>query len=92
MNQIPTSELLERKFFVDDLYDAVFVRFGGAVSNGAAWFDRTVIDGIVNGVGATARYSGDVARRAQTGITRSYVGTMVAGTLVVVAVLVAQVV
>ncbi len=86
------AELLERKFFVDELYDAVFVRFGGALANGAAWFDRTVVDGLVNGAGAAAREVGDLTRRAQTGITRAYVGSMLVGGLVVVAVLVAQVV
>ena len=86
------AELLERKFFVDELYEAIFVRAGGALAEASAWFDRTVVDGVVNGVGAASRGVGDVARRAQTGVTRSYVGTMAVGTLVVVAVLVAQVV
>ncbi len=86
------AELLERKFFVDELYETIFVRFGGVVADGAAWFDRTVIDGIVNGAGASARGVGSVARRAQTGVTRSYVGSMIVGAVVVLAILLAQVV
>ena len=86
------AELLENKFFVDELYEAVLVRFGGGVANAAAWFDRTVIDGVVNGVGSVSRSAGDITRRAQTGVTRGYVGSMVVGALVVVAVLVVQVV
>ena len=47
----PLAELLERKFFVDEAYEAVFVRFGGWVANGLAWFDKRGIDGLVNGAG-----------------------------------------
>ncbi len=86
------GELLERKFFVDELYEAVFVRFGGWLAGLAVWFDTRVVDGAVNGVGAASRGVADVARRAQSGTVRAYVGSMVAGALVVVAVLVAQVV
>lgn len=86
------AELLERKFFVNELYESVFVRFGGWVADRLVWFDTTVVDGVVNGVGGASRRLADVARGAQTGITRAYVGSMVAGALVVVIVLVAQVV
>jgi NADH-quinone oxidoreductase subunit L len=86
------AELLERKFFVDDLYEAVFVRFGGWLGRGMVWFDERVVDGLVNGVGSGSRRIGDVAREAQTGVTRAYVGSMVAGVVVVVLVLVIRVV
>lgn len=86
------AELLERKFFVNELYESVFVRFGGWFADRLVWFDSTVVDGVVNGVGGASRRLADVARGAQTGITRAYIGSMVAGALVVVIVLVAQVV
>ncbi len=86
------ADLLERKFFVNELYEAIFVRFGGWFADRLVWFDSTVVDGVVNGVGGASRRLGDVARTAQTGITRAYVGSMVAGAIVVVAVIVAQVV
>ncbi|MFT4744600.1 MAG: NADH-quinone oxidoreductase subunit L [Nitriliruptoraceae bacterium] len=86
------AELLERKFFVDELYQTIFVRAGSRVANSAAWFDRTVVDGLVNGAGASARGVATIARRAQTGVTRSYVGTMIVGGLVLVLVLLSQVV
>jgi len=37
-----------------------------------SWFDRTVIDGAVNGVGSLTRDAGDVLRKAQTGYVRTY--------------------
>ena len=36
------------KYYVDELYDRVFVRSVLLLSRAAAWFDQYVIDGIVN--------------------------------------------
>ena len=88
----PIAELMERKFFVDEAYEAVFVRFGGWVSNGLAWFDKRGIDGLVNGAGSLASASSRVGRRAQTGLVRGYVGGFVLGAVVLAAVVLVQVV
>ena len=85
------GELFQRKFFVDELYEAIFVRFGGWLSDRAAWFDRTVVDGLVNGVGASAVGAARVGRRPQTGLVRGYLGGFVAGAIVLAAVLIVQV-
>jgi NADH-quinone oxidoreductase subunit L len=45
---------------------------GRVVFDAAVWFDHTVIDGAVNGVGVLARESGDLLRKAQTGYLRTY--------------------
>ncbi|MFP5309793.1 MAG: NADH-quinone oxidoreductase subunit L [Actinomycetes bacterium] len=87
----PLAELMERKFFVDELYATIFVRMGGRVADAAVWFDRTVIDGVVNGAGGASQATARLARRAQTGLVRSYVASMVLGAVVVVAVLLLQV-
>jgi NADH-quinone oxidoreductase subunit L len=87
----PFAELLERKFFVDELYEAIFVRFGGWVSDGMAWFDAKVIDGLVNGVGAISTATARGVRRTQTGLVRGYLAGMVAGVVVLLAVLLVQV-
>jgi len=46
--------MLVKRYWIDDAYDA----FGRTVVTGTAraldWFDRTVVDGIVNGVGRTS--------------------------------------
>ena len=86
------AELMQRKFFVDELYEAVFVRFGGWVSGRAAWFDRNVVDGLVNASGAGSQATGRLVRRSQSGLTRGYLAAMLTGTVAVVAVLLAQVV
>jgi NADH-quinone oxidoreductase subunit L len=43
------------KFYVDELYQATVVNGTLALCRLAAWFDRTVIDGIVNGSAAVVR-------------------------------------
>ncbi len=87
----PLAELMERKFFVDEAYEAVFVTFGGWVSERLAVFDKRVIDGAVNGAGGITSLGARVTRRAQTGLLRGYLGGVVAGTVVLVAVLLVQV-
>jgi NADH-quinone oxidoreductase subunit L len=88
----PLAEAMERKFFFDDLYEAVFVRAGRRVADGLVWIDTRVIDGAVNGVGATSSMVGRVSRRAQNGLVRGYVAGLVLGALVLGGVLLIQVV
>jgi NADH-quinone oxidoreductase subunit L len=87
----PVAELMERRFFVDELYETVFTRFGRRVADGLVWVDTRIVDGAVNGAGVVSVSIGRVSRRVQSGLVRSYVAAMLAGTLVIVAVLVVQV-
>jgi len=41
--------VLYNKYYVDELYQAVFVRGALLLSRAGAWFDATVIDGVVDG-------------------------------------------
>jgi NADH-quinone oxidoreductase subunit L len=44
--------LLERKLYLDDLYEKVVVgSIKGPIARGVYWFNQHVIDGVVNGVG-----------------------------------------
>ena len=47
--------------------------------------DVEVIDGAVNGVGTVARATGSLLRRAQSGYIRSYAAWVLAGSLLVIA-------
>jgi len=60
------------KWWFDDLNHVLFVVIGGAVANGAAWFDRVVVDGIVNGIGGVTRRAGADLARVQTGRVQNY--------------------
>jgi NADH-quinone oxidoreductase subunit L len=47
---------LLNKWYVDELYDATVVRGTLALTRVLAWFDRVVIDGIVNGAATVVRW------------------------------------
>jgi NADH-quinone oxidoreductase subunit L len=44
----PLYNFLLNKWYFDELYEAVFVNGSKAISRGLAWFDLTVVDGLVN--------------------------------------------
>lgn len=69
------------RFYVDELYQRIIERPGRLMADGFALFDRTVIDGAVNGVGRTTTGLASVGRRVQTGAVRSYALAVVAGTV-----------
>jgi NADH-quinone oxidoreductase subunit L len=52
--------LLHNKWYVDELYDATIVRGTLALTQLLAWFDRTIIDGIVNGAASLVRTLGEL--------------------------------
>jgi NADH-quinone oxidoreductase subunit L len=60
------------KWWFDELYDLLFIRIGGVVANSLWWFDRTIIDGTVNGIGALTADAGRELRRVQTGRVQNY--------------------
>jgi NADH-quinone oxidoreductase subunit L len=60
------------KWWFDDINHVVFIVFGGWVASAAAWFDRNIVDGIVNGIGSVVRGSGGGLARVQTGRVQNY--------------------
>lgn len=77
---------LERKWWVDEIYHALFVRPYQVLAQGLAQaVDLGVIDGIVNGVGQLARQIALWWRKWQNGYVRSYALTFVVGVVLIVA-------
>ena len=76
-------------------YDRAITSFmggpGRAGFEGAATFDRTVVDGAVNGVGALVRRSGSGLRGLQSGFVRNYALGVAVGAVLVLAYFLAQV-
>ena len=60
------------KWWFDDINNLLFVVIGERIANALAWFDRNVVDGIVNGIGAVTRRSGSGLARVQTGRVQNY--------------------
>ena len=79
----PIHILLERKYFLDDLYEGIFV---GKLLQGSAatlaWIDTYVIDGIANGVASTLRFGGSSLRLMQSGQVQVYGVVAFAGILI----------
>ena len=77
------GRILENKWYVDEIYDAVFVK---PVQSVAAFFNNAVekkgIDGFVNGVGKAVNYGSRQVRLLQSGHVGTYVLLMVIGILI----------
>ena len=60
------------KWWFDDLNHLLFIVVGGRIAGALWWFDRTVVDGTVNGVGRLTLDAGRGLRRVQTGRVQNY--------------------
>ncbi len=81
--------LLLNKYYVDEIYDAIIVKPLVWISTRVLWsaVDERAIDGSVNGLADGAQAVGDHVRRVQSGNTRSYATWVVAGAILIIAVL-----
>ena len=80
----PLHVLLERKYFLDDLYEGVLLRgvlYRGVIA-GLSWIDTYVVDGLANGVGAGMRLGSTGLRLLQTGQVQVYGAVAFAGLLI----------
>ncbi len=85
----PVFRTVRDKYYVDQLYDAVFVRPLVAFSDRVLfrWIDAGLIDGLgANGTAQLVRASaGRVLKYAQSGLAQGYLFAMVVGSAVVIA-------
>ena len=78
--------LLANKYYVDEIYNAVFVQPGKAIAIGLwKWIDVVLIDGTVNGAAAGVNYAAERIRRLETGYVRNYALAMLIGAVAIVA-------
>jgi NADH-quinone oxidoreductase subunit L len=83
---------LQRKYFLDDLYEQGIVRaVVGALAPATYWFDQRVIDGVVNGAGLGTRRLARGLRYVQSGQAQWYAAALFIG-VIGLAVLVTQVI
>ena len=75
--------MLENKWYVDELYDAIIVRPLKSLSRFLNnIIERSGIDALVNGVGKGVNYGSRQIRLLQSGQVGAYILMMVAGILV----------
>jgi proton-translocating NADH-quinone oxidoreductase chain L len=73
---------MARGWYIDSTYTAFMGGPGRRLFDLAAWFDRTIIDGLVNGTATVVRSGGGGLRTLQSGLVRSYAWWVGAGTVV----------
>jgi NADH-quinone oxidoreductase subunit L len=87
----PLHKLLIEKYYVDEIYDTLFVK---PIYNLSLWlarvFDPGLIDGIVNGVATVVTGWARGLRRVQTGFVMNYALGILLGAVAVVAYLLAR--
>jgi len=78
-----------RDLYGDAINEALLMKSGQVVTKDLFWFDNKGVDGATNGLAALVGRSSDGLRQLQTGFARSYALSMLAGAVLVVAVILA---
>jgi NADH-quinone oxidoreductase subunit L len=78
-----------RKLYADAFNEAVLMKPGQWLSRALVYLDNRGVDGAVNGLGASLGGGSSRLKRIQTGFVRSYALSMLAGSVAIVAVLLA---
>ncbi len=76
--------VLANKLYFDFVYEKIFVSVFSLIAQGAAVFDRVVIDGMVNGLASISTSTGDKLRKIQSGKLQSYQRLAVTSAIVLV--------
>ena len=75
------AEALQQRLYFDDLYEGILARTIVPFSNFAAWFDRTVIDGLIKQIESNSVLGSVQIRRVTTGSARDYILMAAVGAL-----------
>jgi NADH-quinone oxidoreductase subunit L len=62
----PLYRLSLNKWYFDEIYDATFVAFTMGLSRFLAWFDNTIVDGVVNGAGSVTKMASTLSGNFDT--------------------------
>ncbi|MEM6448557.1 MAG: NAD(P)H-quinone oxidoreductase subunit F [Cyanobacteria bacterium J06642_2] len=73
------QDLLSYDFYIDRIYRVTVVFVVGGLAKLGAWFDRYVIDGLVNLVGITTLFGGEGLKYSNFGKLQLYVLTILVG-------------
>lgn len=76
--------LLARKYYVDEIYDRVFVRSLKGLGLILQAFDRFIIEGLVKGIAGIISWLGRIGSRLQNGQAQSYVLVSLIGLILLV--------
>jgi NAD(P)H-quinone oxidoreductase subunit 5 len=77
------QDFLAYDFYMERVYEATVVQWVRQMSRITAWLDRYVVDGLVNVVGVSTIFSGQLLRYSASGKSQIYLLTILMGVLVV---------
>jgi len=82
IERMPGYSLFVNLWYVDAFWTRVGA--GGALAFGRfiAWFDRTVVDGLMNAIAAACREAGSELRRTATGQAQAYAAVFIAAIVI----------
>ncbi|MFG0314600.1 MAG: NADH-quinone oxidoreductase subunit L, partial [Phycisphaerales bacterium] len=75
----PLPRWAENKWYVDELYHAIFVKPLRIISHVFHWVDKLLVDGIVNVFGFLPRVFAWIIRPSQSGVLQGYAVSMAGG-------------
>jgi len=75
---------LWKKWYFDEVYNALFVSGTIGAARGLWWIDANVVDGAVNGIARSVNRSSGQLRRVQTGFVANYALVIALGTVLII--------
>jgi NAD(P)H-quinone oxidoreductase subunit 5 len=73
------QDLLAYDFYVEQLYKVTVIWLVNLISQASAWFDRYIVDGVVNFVGLASIFSGETLKYSISGQSQAYLLTILLG-------------
>jgi NAD(P)H-quinone oxidoreductase subunit 5 len=73
------QDALAKDFYIEQIYQITIVALVKACSDAVSWFDKTIVDGLVNVVGIATLGGGEGLRYSVSGRSQSYLVTMLVG-------------
>ena len=81
----PVYILLDRKYFIDDLYNLMLRYIQQPFAQFLSWFEKKiVVEGVVNQTAQATAQVGEYSRRIQTGKVQTYLTVFLAGVIVLI--------
>lgn len=81
----PVYKMLQQKFYIDELYQFITKQFlFGVIGKWAAWFDRNVVDGLMNGLAFLMEWIAEKIKYIQSGRLQHYALYFMAGIFIIV--------
>ncbi len=79
--------VLSERYYFPQAYDKIGMWLGYGIGRGLDFFDRKVVDGFINGVGAVFVGAAQRIRKSETGFVQNYASVIIAAVVVIVAIL-----